>query len=149
MSLEVLIPILYLKGISTGQFEEALLALLGEDAGGLSTIARLKDAWSKEHARWSKRDLSIKRYVYFWVDGIHDQARWHWRRRSARATAVAERRHLLEVLASDGKVTTHLDAGALERLFDPMAYQGASQALIDRLLASLDDPWALENLKCP
>ena len=76
-SLEVLIPILYLKGISTGDFEEALIALLGKDAGGLSasTIGRLKDAWSEEHARWSKRDLSAKRYVYFWVDGIHVQAR--------------------------------------------------------------------------
>jgi putative transposase len=76
-SLEVLIPILYLKGISTGDFEEALVALLGRDAGGLSasTIGRLKEAWSAEHARWSKRDLSTKRYVYFWVDGIHVQAR--------------------------------------------------------------------------
>src|SRR3954463_7287808 len=76
-SLEVLIPILYLKGISTGDFEEALIALLGRDAGGLSasTIGRLKEAWSEEHARWSKRDLSAKRYVYFWVDGIHVQAR--------------------------------------------------------------------------
>jgi putative transposase len=76
-SLEVLIPILYLKGVSTGDFAEALLALLGKDAGGLSasTIARLKDAWSDEHARWSKRDLSAKRYVYFWIDGIHVQAR--------------------------------------------------------------------------
>ena len=76
-SLEVLIPILYLKGISTGDFEEALAALLGKDAGGLSasTIGRLKDAWSDEHVRWSERDLSAKRYVYFWADGIHVQAR--------------------------------------------------------------------------
>ena len=76
-SLEVLIPILYLKGVSTGDFEEALIALLGRDAGGLSasTIGRLKEACSEEHARWSKRDLSAKRYVYFWVDGIHVQAR--------------------------------------------------------------------------
>ena len=75
--LEVLIPILYLKGVSTGDFEEALLALLGKDVGGLSalTIGGLKDAWSDEHARWSKRDLSAKRYVYFWADGIHVQAR--------------------------------------------------------------------------
>jgi hypothetical protein len=59
-SLEVLIPILYLKGISTGDFEEALAALLGKDAGGLSasTIARLKEAWADEHARWLDRDLS-------------------------------------------------------------------------------------------
>ena len=76
-SLDVLIPILYLKGVSTGDFEEALAALLGQDAGGLSasTIGRLKDAWSDEHLRWSKRDLSAKRYVYFWADGIHVQAR--------------------------------------------------------------------------
>jgi putative transposase len=76
-SLEVLIPILYLKGISTGDFEEALAALLGRDAGGLSasTIARLKDVWSDEHARWQNRDLSTKHYVYLWVDGIHVQAR--------------------------------------------------------------------------
>src|SRR3954451_14448151 len=76
-SLEVLIPILYLKGISSGDFEDALSALLGPDAGGLSasSIARLKEAWSDEQARWSKRDLSAKRYVYVWVDGIHVQAR--------------------------------------------------------------------------
>jgi transposase-like protein len=76
-SLEVLIPILYLKGISTGDFEEALAALLGKDAGGLSasTIARLKEAWVDEHARWRGRDLSAKRYVYVWADGIYVQAR--------------------------------------------------------------------------
>jgi transposase-like protein len=75
-SLEVLIPILYLKGISTGDFEEALAALLGQ-AGGLSasTIARLKEAWIAEHARWLDRDLSAKRYVYVWADGIYVQAR--------------------------------------------------------------------------
>jgi transposase-like protein len=76
-SLEVLIPILYLKGVSTGDFEEALIALLGKNAGGLSasTISRLKEAWAEEYARWSRRDLSAKRYVYFWADGIHVQAR--------------------------------------------------------------------------
>ena len=76
-SLEVLIPILYLKGISTGDFEEALAALLGKDAGGLSasTIARLKEAWVDEHAHWRDRDLSAKRYVYVWADGIYVQAR--------------------------------------------------------------------------
>ena len=76
-SLEVLIPILYLKGISTGDFEEALAALVGTDAPGLSasTIARLKEAWSQEHVRWQKRDLSAKRYLYFWADGIHLEAR--------------------------------------------------------------------------
>jgi len=62
-SLEVLIPILYLKGISTGDFQEALMALLGKDAGGMSasTVSRLKEVWSEEHVRWSKRDLSAKR----------------------------------------------------------------------------------------
>ncbi len=76
-SLEVLIPILYLKGISTGDFEEALAALLGKDAPGLSasTIARLKEAWLDEHEHWRKRDLSAKRYVYVWADGIYLQAR--------------------------------------------------------------------------
>ena len=76
-SLEVLIPILYLKGISSGDFEEALAALVGKEAPGLSasTIARLKEAWSQEHARWQKRDLSAKRYLYFWADGIHLEAR--------------------------------------------------------------------------
>ena len=64
-TLEVLIPILYLKGISTGDFEEALAALLGKDAGGLSasTIGSLKDAWSEEHVRLSMRDICSKRYL--------------------------------------------------------------------------------------
>ena len=76
-SLEVLLPILYLKGISTGDFGEALAALLGKDAPGLSpsNIARLKDIWADEHKAWEKRDLSTKRYVYVWADGIHLQAR--------------------------------------------------------------------------
>jgi hypothetical protein len=76
-SLEVLIPVLYLKGISSGDFEEALAALVGKDAPGLSasTIARLKELWTEEHARWQKRDLSAKRYVYCWADGIHLEAR--------------------------------------------------------------------------
>jgi len=73
-SLEVLIPILYLKGVSTGDFEEALAALLGKDAGGLSasTVARLKEAWSEEHGRWSRRDLSSKRYLL--LGGRHPRA---------------------------------------------------------------------------
>ena len=76
-SLNVLLPILYLKGISTGDFAEALSALLGQDAPGLSasTIARLKQDWSDEHTRWQARDLSARNYVYVWADGIHLQAR--------------------------------------------------------------------------
>jgi hypothetical protein len=67
-SIETLLPILYLKGISTGDFSEALAALLGKDAAGLSpaAIARLKDGWIDEHDAWQKRDLSAKRYVYVW-----------------------------------------------------------------------------------
>jgi transposase-like protein len=72
-SVEELIPWLYLKGISTGDFTEALQALLGPDAPGLSatTITRLLEQWQDEHAAWSQRDLSDKHYVYVWADGIH------------------------------------------------------------------------------
>ena len=71
-SLEVLIPALYLKGISTGDFAEALAALLGPDAGSLSasTVARLTEVWADQHAHWLKRDLSARHYAYFWADGI-------------------------------------------------------------------------------
>jgi transposase-like protein len=76
-SIETLLPILYLKGISTGDFSEALAALLGKDAPGLSptAIVRLKDGWLDEYDAWQKRDLSTKRYVYVWADGIYLQAR--------------------------------------------------------------------------
>jgi putative transposase len=72
-SIEELLPWLYLKGISTGEFSEALAALLGRDAPGLSagTISRLKAVWLEEHARWEQRSLAPKQYVYLWVDGIH------------------------------------------------------------------------------
>ena len=72
-SVEELLPWLYLKGISTGDFGEALAALLGPDAPGLaaSTIARLKATWWDEYERWQRRDLSAKRYVYFWADGVY------------------------------------------------------------------------------
>jgi putative transposase len=76
-SIETLLPILYLKGISTGDFSEALAALLGKGAPGLSptAIARLKDGWLDEYDAWQRRDLSAKRYVYVWADGIYLQAR--------------------------------------------------------------------------
>ena len=72
-TMEELLPWLYLKGISTGGFGEALATLLGRDAPGLSagTISRLKAVWQEEHAQWEKRSLVHKRYVYLWVDGIH------------------------------------------------------------------------------
>ncbi len=76
-SVEELLPWLYLKGISTGAFDEALAALLGPDAPGLSstTIARLKAAWADDYERWTRRDLSAKRYVYFWADGVYFKPR--------------------------------------------------------------------------
>jgi putative transposase len=76
-SLEDLLPWLYLKGVSTGDFTEALAALLGPDAPGLSaaTISRLKEGWQADLECWQARDLSARRYVYFWVDGIYFDAR--------------------------------------------------------------------------
>jgi len=72
-SVEELLPWLYLKGISTGDFGEALAALLGPDAEGLSssTIARLKATWWEEYEAWRKRDLKGKRFVYIWADGVY------------------------------------------------------------------------------
>jgi len=76
-SLEALLPVLYLRGISTGDFQEALAALLGKEAPNLSppVIARLKGDWQAEYERWQKRDLSARRYVYIWADGVYLQAR--------------------------------------------------------------------------
>ncbi|TXK94511.1 IS256 family transposase, partial [Methylococcaceae bacterium CS5] len=72
-SIEELLPVLYLKGISTGDFSEALTSLLGANAKGLSagTISRLKQQWEEEHKSWSKRDLERKKYVYIWADGVY------------------------------------------------------------------------------
>ena len=72
-SIEELLPWLYLKGLSTGDFSSALTALLGKDARGLSaaTISRLKEVWKGEFERWSKRSLAGKEYVYLWADGVH------------------------------------------------------------------------------
>ena len=76
-SIEELIPWLYLKGISSGDYSEALQALLGEHAKGLSanTVCRLKSQWLEEYKLWRECDLSNKRYVYWWVDGIYSQVR--------------------------------------------------------------------------
>jgi len=76
-SLDALLPILYLRGVSAGDFQEALAALLGKDAPNLSpsVIARLKAEWEVEYGRWQRRDLSARRYVYVWVDGVYLQAR--------------------------------------------------------------------------
>ena len=76
-SLDALLPILYLRGVSMGDFQEALAALLGKDAPNLSpsVIARLRGEWEGDHARWQRRDLSARRYVYIWADGVYLQAR--------------------------------------------------------------------------
>jgi transposase-like protein len=76
-SLDALLPILYLRGISSGDMQEALAALLGKDAPNLSpaVLARLKAGWQEEFERWKKRDLSARRYVYIWADGVYLQAR--------------------------------------------------------------------------
>lgn len=76
-TLDALLPWLYLKGVSTGDFSEALAELLGPDAPGLSasTISRLKEGWQADLAAWQARDLSTKRYVYFWVDGVYGNVR--------------------------------------------------------------------------
>lgn len=76
-SVEELLPWLYLKGVSTGDYQEALSSLLGAQAKGLSanTISRLKQHWIDEHRDWCQRDLSQKRYVYWWADGIYSNVR--------------------------------------------------------------------------
>lgn len=98
-SVEELIPWLYLKGISTGDFREALEALLGPQAPGLSptTIVRLKEQWRHEYATWCKRDLSGERYVYLWADGIYCNVRLD-----------DERQCLLVIIGATADGTKHL-----------------------------------------
>jgi transposase-like protein len=76
-SLDALLPVLYLRGISSGDMQEALAALLGKDAPNLSpaVLSRLKTGWQEEYERWKTRDLSARRYVYIWADGVYLQAR--------------------------------------------------------------------------
>lgn len=76
-SLDALVPALYLRGISTGDFTEALSSILGPNAAGLSptNILRLKEGWQSDYTQWQQRDLSVKRYVYWWADGIYFNVR--------------------------------------------------------------------------
>jgi putative transposase len=76
-SLDAVLPILYLRGVSMGDFQEALTALLGPEAPNLSpaVIARLRDEWQADYTRWQRRDLSVRHYVYLWADGVYLQAR--------------------------------------------------------------------------
>src|SRR3954451_8072299 len=75
-SLDAVLPVLYLRGVSMGDFQEALAALLGPDAPNLSpaVIGRLRDDWQADYTRWQRRDLSARRYVYLWADGVYLQA---------------------------------------------------------------------------
>ena len=76
-SLDALLPVLYLRGVSTGDFQDALAALLGKEAPNLSpsVITRLTAQWDAEYERWQKRDLAARHYVYVWADGVYLQAR--------------------------------------------------------------------------
>ena len=77
VSLDALLPVLYLKGISTGDFQEALSAIMGPDAPNLSpsVISRLTAGWQTQYDTWIRRDLSARHYVYIWADGVYLQAR--------------------------------------------------------------------------
>jgi putative transposase len=90
-NIEKFLPWLYLRGISTGDFSETLKHLLGPDAPGLSaaTISRLKQDWEQDYQDWTRRDLSQKRYVYVWVDGVYSHVR------------MDDRLCLLEIIGSD------------------------------------------------
>ena len=103
-SLEELIPWLYLRGVSSGDFQEALSALVGEQAKGLSgnTVSRLKGQWLKEHRDWQQRDLSQKRYVYWWADGIYSNVRLDDRLCLLVIIGVTEHGHKELVAVEDG-----------------------------------------------
>jgi transposase-like protein len=122
-NLEELLPWLYLKGVSTGQFGEALAALLGPDAPGLSasTVRRLTEAWQEEHARWQRRDLSARRYVYLWADGVHFTPRLEH-----------ERQCLLVLIGADA-------AGRKELLAIEDGYRESAQGWRELLLRLRDE----------
>jgi len=104
-SVDNLIPILYLKGISTGDMSEALESILGPGATGLSAsnVVRLKTLWEQDYAVWCARDFELKRYAYFWVDGIHFNVRLDEERSCILVIMGADESGRKELLAvSDG-----------------------------------------------
>ncbi len=104
-SIDNLIPVLYLKGISTNGFQDALSSILGEGAKGLSSanIVRLKKCWEDDYMEWEKRDLSGKEYAYIWVDGIHFNVRLEGERSCILVIMGADSNGNKELLAvSDG-----------------------------------------------
>ncbi len=104
-SVDSLIPALYLKGVSTGDFSQALEAILGKQAPGLSanSVVRLKAIWEQEYQRWTRRDLTAKRYVYFWADGLHVNVRLDEQRSCILVIMGADEHGTKELVAvSDG-----------------------------------------------
>ncbi len=103
-SVEELIPWLYLKGVSSGDYQEALSALLGDQAKGLSanTVSRLKQQWLDEHRAWCRRDLSDRRYVYWWVDGVYSNVRLDDRLCLLVVIGVTEHGHKELIAVEDG-----------------------------------------------
>lgn len=103
-SVEELIPWLYLKGVSTGDYQEALSALLGDQAKGLSanTVSRLKQQWLDEHRAWCRRDLGDRRYVYWWVDGVYSNVRLDDRLCLLVVIGVTEHGHKELIAVEDG-----------------------------------------------
>ena len=104
-SIDTLLPILYLKGISTDDFPCALEAILGPAAKGMSssTIVRLKESWTDDYNKWSKRSLTNKHYVYMWVDGVYCNARLEDERSCLLVVMGADQYGVKELIAvSDG-----------------------------------------------
>jgi putative transposase len=104
-SVDNLVPILYLKGISSGDMSEALAAILGSEAAGLSAtnIVRLKAQWELEYQAWCRRELSGKQHVYIWVDGIHVNVRLDEEKSCILVVMGADAKGKKELLAvSDG-----------------------------------------------
>jgi len=110
-SIDALIPALYLKGVSTSSFPEALRAILGEGVVGLSAnnIVRLKQVWEQEFDAWSKRDLRGKRYVYLWADAVYFNVRLEKDRPCVLVVIGATEDGHKELLAiQDGERESHL-----------------------------------------
>jgi len=137
-SLEGLIPLLYLKGLSTNEFPEALKAILGEEAGGLSpaTIVRLKAGWEDEYREWAQGSLEGKRYVYFWADGIYLNVRLTEERPCVLVIVGALEDGTKELVAlMDGERESHLSwAEVLRNLKGRKLSQGPTVAVGDGAL---------------
>jgi len=136
-SIEELLPWLYLKGVSTGDFSEALRALLGSDAPGLSakTIGRLKEKWKEDLEGWQKRDLKGKRYVYLWVDGIYCNVRMEERQCLLVIIGATKEGKKELVALEDGYRESELSwTGVLRELKERGLEEGAELAIGDGAL---------------